>query len=738
MVFLELIYNQSQACLPLACLAAAEQCKRLGYEIKLKHNIQAEPLLIGQKCHLQGDLMIARYLHQLSGTCPDPLVSTHVEFFLQLEEKVRSKQHLPSVCYELNAHLASRTFLCGDHDTIADYAIWKTINNNPRWLVIQKTSASVIPHLLRWFVFISQVPNMSRLVQAEKSFLKRRRTATKEKSKAGSFKIDLKGAIMGKVVTRFPPEPSGYLHIGHAKALLLNDYFATAYKGKMLMRFDDTNPSKETGEFASSILEDIKTLNVKHGKASHTSDHFDILEEYAVKMIKKGLAYVDSLSANETKIQRRAMEESPHRNISVKENLSRWKELLLASDVALGISTPENKAKAEDDRPTYGLRAKIDMKSPNGTMRDPCLYRCNLIPHIRTGTKYRAYPTYDFCCPIVDSIEGVTHTLRTTEYHDRDVQYYWIIDALELRKPVIWDYSRLNFVYTLLSKRKLKWFVDNGHVSGWDDPRFPTVRGMIRRGLTVQALREFILAQGASKTVNLMTWDKIWTVNKKIIDPKAPRYTAIRKKNKCPLEIIDDFKPYTKDVRLHPKNAEVGKKSVLCGKQIFIEQDDALAILNGKYKGKEVTLMGWGNIVIKDINSVEGVVTKITAALHLEGSVKKTKLKLTWLGDQEKDLIPIKMVEFDHLITVQKLEDGQNFEDYMTPKTLFDTYGVGEAALRSVKKGDIIQIQRRGFFIADQVSNDSGHLVLFQIPSGKANTMSALSSAKTDYKKQQK
>lgn len=177
------------------------------------------------------------------------------------------------------------------------------------------------------------------------------------------------------------------------------------------------------------------------------------------------------------------------------------------------------------------MRAKISVDAKNKALRDPVMYRCNLLPHNRTGRKWNIYPTYDFACPVVDSIEGVTHALRTNEYHDRNDQYYWFIEQMGLRKPLIWDYSRINFIYTLLSKRKLQWFVDKGLVSGWDDPRFPTVRGILRRGLTKEALMQFILMQGASKNTILLEWDKLWAINKQIIDPLSPRYVALNRSN---------------------------------------------------------------------------------------------------------------------------------------------------------------------------------------------------------------
>lgn len=234
-------------------------------------------------------------------------------------------------------------------------------------------------------------------------------------------------------------------------------------------------------------------------------------------MIKEGKAYADDTEPEEMKKEREAKVESKNRSNSVEKNLQMWEQMKLGSEAGQKCC----------------IRAKINMQSANGTMRDPTMYRCKPEHHIATGDKYKVYPTYDFACPIVDSIEEVTHALRTTEYHDRDEQYMWFLDALGLRKPYIYEYSRFNLQNTVLSKRKLTWFVDSGKVRGWDDPRFPTVRGILRRGMTVEALKQFIIAQGSSRSVVQMDWDKIWAINKKFIDEISPRHTSFVKKQNC-------------------------------------------------------------------------------------------------------------------------------------------------------------------------------------------------------------
>lgn len=222
------------------------------------------------------------------------------------------------------------------------------------------------------------------------------------------------------------------------------------------------------------------------------------------------------------------------------------------------------------------MRAKISPNDPNGTMRDPVIYRCNLTPHHYTGDKWKVYPTYDFACPVVDSLEGVTHALRTNEYRDRNVQYQWMLEALGLRKVNIWDFSRINFVYTLLSKRKLTWFVNEGIVSGWDDPRFPTVRGIRRRGMTIEALKQYILMQGASQNVLMLEWDKLWALNKKVIDPVAPRHTAVIKEHMVHCNVQGaPATPEVKEVLKHKKNPDVGTKKTTYSNKIVVDQEDA-------------------------------------------------------------------------------------------------------------------------------------------------------------------
>ena len=532
----------------------------------------------------------------------------------------------------------------------------------------------------------------------------------------------LEGAVPFEVTTRFPPEPSGYLHIGHAKAVLLNDYYARRYKGKLIVRFDDTNPSKEKEEFQQSIIEDLKLLGVFPDIVTYTSDYFEQLKVYALWLIDEGLAFMDDTPQEEMQKERLALQESKRRNLTPEENRKFFD--LMASGDAEGAK--------------WCLRAKIDMKSVNGTMRDPVIYRQNLTPHHRAGTSYKAYPTYDLACPIVDSVEGVTHALRTSEYLDRDEQYAWFQNVLKLRRVRIHSFARMNFMYTELSKRKLTWFVDNGHVTGWDDPRFPTVRGVVRRGVNVSALRDYILGQGASKRMTLMEWGKFWAVNKKSIDDNAKRFMAISKEGKVAIKVVnaaDAGKNEFIKALNHPKFPELGQRLLKVSSSILVESSD----MENVQVGEEIVLMRWG--VVK-ITKVDG---GFEGEFVPDGDFKDAKKrKITWLSASDQN-IEVKLYEFDNLINKAKLEENENFKDFLNTNNLASTVVHGDPGMKSLKQDQVIQIERRGLFRVDKVygrignakrsaegkeklGGGDGGLVLFMIPDGKKRAISTLST----------
>ncbi|KAI8971367.1 tRNA synthetases class I, catalytic domain-containing protein [Pilobolus umbonatus] len=636
----------------------------------------------------------------------DPISSTLIDQWLDFAESKLSTtdfKALDVAFKQLNKHLTLRSYIVGYQVTIADFVIWGTLRGSPVFARMIKTNRESLGiYLTRWYDYILSLGAADYALTAVQKQDKANKAAKGGKNlDQGKFEIGLTEASMGKVCTRFPPEPSGYLHIGHAKAALLNQYFADTYKGKLIIRFDDTNPSKEKTEFEDSIKEDLALIGVDSSIVSHTSDFFDQLYELALKMIKEGHAFCDDTDQATMREQRTARIPSKCRDNSIEENLRRFGEMTKGSEEGLKNC----------------LRAKIDYNSPNGTMRDPVIYRCNLTPHHYTGDKWKVYPTYDFACPVVDSLEGVSHALRTNEYRDRNVQYQWMIDTLGLRKVTIWDFSRMNFVYTLLSKRKLQWFVDNGHVAGWDDPRFPTVRGIRRRGLTIEALKQYILMQGASQNTMLLEWDKIWALNKKVIDPIAPRHTALLKENVVVCN-VKGAKAEVKEVLAHKKNPSVGKKNTHYGPKIYLEQEDAKSLENGE----EVTLMDWGNAFVRNIvKNDKGIVTSVDLELHLEGDFKKTKKKLTWLTD-DSDVTDVLLLDYDYLITKKKVEEGDEVKDLLTSQSEFKYPCLADGNIKNLKKGDIMQFERKGYYILDAVATATEPAHFICIPDGKASS----------------
>ena len=509
-------------------------------------------------------------------------------------------------------------------------------------------------------------------------------------NKTDDDKLVLDNAEMGKVVTRFPPEASGFMHIGHAKAALSNFLLAQKYKGRMVFRFDDTNPVKENPEFEREILEDTAKLGVTFEKVTYTSDRFEEMLAYCDKLIADGNAYVDDTEKEELKKLRWDGLASKRRDQSIETNKQWWEEMKAGT------------------RKECVVRAKISVDDDNKCMRDPTMYRSVDAPHCRTGNKYKVYPTYDFACPIVDSLDGVTHALRTSEYNDRNPQFFWVCDALGLRKPNIQDFSRLNMEFTVMSKRKLTKFVDSGIVDGWNDPRFPTVKGILRRGLTVDALKIFIIAQGMSRTNNFQEWGKLWNANKDVIDPdqgsKCRRYTCVSRDANVAIDITDAPALEKKTKLWHAKNPELGdRQNYTYGKKVLMEEEDLVLVKDDE----EVTLMSWGNVIFQGVKRsadklrVEGG----SAKHHPEGSVKKTQ-KLTWLADCPENKVPIQLVEYDYLVKVTKPDlsgdDVRPEELNKDSKAVTEVYG--EEACKQIKKGDTVQFERRGYYICDSVN----------------------------------
>ncbi|XP_005151941.2 bifunctional glutamate/proline--tRNA ligase isoform X3 [Melopsittacus undulatus] len=710
MAALSLTVNASSP--PLGALLTVEHVKN-DVEIAVEEGKETI-LCVSDQVSFTDVNSIARYLARVAGSAglygSNLLEHTEIDHWLEFSAtKLAAAKQFLSAVQELNHSLSLRTYLVGNALSLADLCVWAVLKGNNVWQEqLQQNKAPV--HAKRWYGFLEAQRAFQAVGAKWASDTSKVKMATEKKADVGKF-VELPGAEMGKVIVRFPPEASGYLHIGHAKAALLNQHYQVNFKGKLIMRFDDTNPEKEKEDFEKVILEDVAMLHIKPDQFTYTSDHFETIMKYAEKLIQEGKAYVDDTPAEQMKAEREQRVESKHRNNCVNKNLQMWEEM----------------KKGTEYGQTCCLRAKIDMSSNNGCMRDPTLYRCKNQPHPRTGSTYKVYPTYDFACPIVDSIEGVTHALRTTEYHDRDEQFYWIIEALGIRKPYIWEYSRLNLNNTVLSKRKLTWFVNEGLVDGWDDPRFPTVRGVLRRGMTVEGLKQFIAAQGSSRSVVNMEWDKIWSFNKKVIDPVAPRYTALLKDAVVPVN-IPEAQEEMKEVAKHPKNDAVGLKPVWYGSRVLIEGADAETLTEGEV----VTFINWGNITITKLNrNSNGKIVSINAKLNLENKDFKKTTKITWLAETPcAPLVPTVCVNYEHLITKPVLGKDEDFKQYINRNSKQEELMLGDPCLRELKKGDIIQLQRRGFFICDQpyepvspYSCKDAPCILIYIPDGHTKEM---------------
>ncbi|KAJ7180525.1 tRNA synthetases class I, catalytic domain-containing protein [Mycena filopes] len=577
---------------------------------------------------------------------------------------------------QLDHHLTYRTFLVAHDISEADYVLWGCVKGHSKAAGLLKTGGFV--HFVRWLSHLNSLDPFQRTVTMIRGA---KADVLRANKSAAGFSLGLPNATQGAVVTRFPPEPSGYLHIGHAKTVMLNQYFAEMYNGRFLIRFDDTNPSKEKVEFEETILEDLRLLNAVGENVTHTSDYFGQLHDYAVQLIKSGNAYADDTDA--TTPLDHARDSTTEENLRIFSNMTRG---------TLG-----------QDGARWCLRAKISVDDPNKALRDPVIYRCNSGSHHRTSDKWKVYPTYDFACPIVDSLEG----------------YHWMIEALGLRHVEIWDFSHLadSTLYTVLSKRKLQQFVDKGLVRGWDDPRFPTVRGIMRRGLTTEALQLFMLQQGPSQAVLSLEWDSIWALNKKIIDLQAPRFWAILTANCVSVQVRNGpAEPYTKLLPKHKKNPEIGQKLTTYSSDLIIEQVDAASF----HVGEEITLMDWGNAIVQNKTlTADGRVSTITVDLHLEGDFKATKRKITWLAQSsDRPLVEVTLLDYDYIITKKKLEEGDNWEDFITPETEFHDEALADANVLDLGAEKTIQFERKGFYRFD--GDIGGRLQFIKIPDGKA------------------
>lgn len=511
------------------------------------------------------------------------------------------------------------------------------------------------------------------------------------------------------IITRFPPEPNGYLHIGHAKALLIDYLTARRYNGRFNLRYDDTNPMKESVEYAESIQRDIRWLGIEWDGLYYASDYFDIMYECAVRLIKKGLAYVCDLSPDEIREYRGTLKEpgkeSPYRNRSVEENLDLF-ERMKAGEFPEGSKV---------------LRAKIDMASPNMNMRDPVIYRIMKVDHWRAGKKWCIYPMYDFAHPIEDAIENITHSLCSLEYEDHRPLYDWVVNNVDLgSKPRQIEFARLNLTYTVMSKRKLLQLVNEGYVSGWDDPRMPTLSGLRRKGFTPASIWDFCERIGVAKTNSTVDYGLLEHCVREDLNASAPRVMAVLN----PLKVIIDNYPDDQvewfDVEVNPEKPEMGTRKVPFCREIYIEQDDFMENPPKKYfrlyPGNEVRLKNAYYIKCSHaVKDTEGNIIELHCTYDPEskgGSTpdgRRVKGTLHWVS--ARHAIDAEVRLYDHLFTVPDPGAAEDISTIINPDSLIVLkHCKMEPTLADTKPGDHFQFLRMGYFCTDPGS-EPGKLV---------------------------
>ncbi|MGB5156284.1 MAG: glutamine--tRNA ligase/YqeY domain fusion protein [Desulfobacterales bacterium] len=518
----------------------------------------------------------------------------------------------------------------------------------------------------------------------------------------------------GRIMTRFPPEPNGYLHIGHAKSICLNFGLAEEYSGLCNLRFDDTNPSKEEVEYVDSIKEDVKWLGFDWGnRLYYASDYFDKLYEYAMSLIKKEKAFVCSLNAEEIRKYRGTLKEpgieSPYRNRTVEENINLF-ERMKNGEFANGA---------------HVLRAKIDMSSPNLNMRDPVLYRILHADHHRTGSNWRIYPMYDFAHGLSDSIEGVTHSVCTLEFEDHRPLYDWILDELNVFHPKQIEFARLNLNYTVMSKRKLLELVEGGFVSGWDDPRMPSLSGLRRRGYTPEAIRTFCERIGVAKSNSVVDMALLEFCLREDLNKRSPRVMAVLDPLKVvidnyPKEIVEEL-----DAINNPEDSSMGTRKIPFSREIYIEREDFREDPPKKFfrlsPGREVRLKSAYYItcvnVIKDENTGEITQLHCTYDPKTRGGSsddgRKVKGTLHWVSAAHCMDAEVRL--YDRLFTKENPaveKDGHNFKEFINPKSLEILKSCKvEPGLLKALPGSIFQFERLGYFCVDSKESSKNSLV---------------------------
>ena len=510
----------------------------------------------------------------------------------------------------------------------------------------------------------------------------------------------------GRVATRFPPEPNGYLHIGHAKSICLNFGIAEERTGRCNLRFDDTNPTKEDVEYVDAIKDDVAWLGFTWSAELYASDYFEQLYWFAVELIEQGKAYVDSLTAEEIRAHRGTLTEpgknSPFRDRSVEENLDLFARM------------------RADEFPdgAHVLRAKIDMASPNFNMRDPTLYRIRHATHHRTGDAWCIYPMYDFAHPLSDAIEKITHSICTLEFEDHRPLYDWLVDSvIEGDKPRQYEFARLNLNYTVMSKRKLLQLVQQGHVTGWNDPRMPTISGLRRRGYTPESIRDFCGRIGVAKKENVIDMAQLEHSVREDLNLRAPRVMTVLRPLKVVLTNYPEGRVEEVDVINNPEDASAGTRKVPFSRELYIERDDFMENPPKKFfrlsPGKEVRLrcayfITCTDVVTDDRGEIVELRCTYDPATHGGNAPDGRKVKATMHWVSAAHAVPVEVRLYDRLFSVEDPEsapEGKTFLDYLNPQSLEVLRGAqAEPSLRGAAPGTRVQFERLGYFCVDSDS----------------------------------
>ncbi|MBQ6574371.1 MAG: glutamine--tRNA ligase/YqeY domain fusion protein [Bacteroidales bacterium] len=505
------------------------------------------------------------------------------------------------------------------------------------------------------------------------------------------------------ILTRFPPEPNGYLHIGHAKSICLNFGLAKKYGGKTNIRFDDTNPTKEDVEYVDSIKQDVKWLGFEWANEFYASDYFEQLYVWAQELIKKGLAYVDDQSQEEIRATRGTVNQpginSPYRDRSVEENLRLFEEM--------------RQGKYKEGEKV--LRAKIDMAHPNMMFRDPLMYRINYSHHHRTGDKWCIYPMYDYAHGQSDSIEGITHSICTLEFDVHRPLYDWFIEKLEIFPSHQYEFARLNLTYTVMSKRKLLELVKNNYVRGWDDPRMPTICGIRRRGYTPESIRLFAEKVGVAKRDNTIDLSLLEWCVREDLNKRSNRYMTVLDPIKLVITNWEDGKVEEFQAPLNPADPDGPKRTVKFAKELYIERDDFMEEPPKKYfrlkPGGEVRMKYTYIIkceeVVKDENGniVEIRCTYDPTSKPGAGEWRSVKGTIHWVACSEAKEVEVRLV--DRLFTepfMDAIPEGTDYKDYLNPDSMNIITGYAEPALLEDNSGIAVQFERLGYFVKDQDS----------------------------------